>query len=87
MREALPLQAGRRRIEFLVTDTGAGIKPEDQARLFQAFEQVGLPNARRQEGTGLGLYISQKLAALLGGHIELKSDYGHGSTFKVVLEG
>ncbi len=87
LREALPLQAGRRRIEFLVTDTGTGIKPEDQARLFQAFEQVGLPNARRQEGTGLGLYISQKLAALLGGHIELKSDYGHGSTFKVVLEG
>lgn len=87
LREPVPLQTGQKWIEFLVTDTGAGIKLEDQARLFQAFEQVNVPNARRQEGTGLGLYISQKLAVLLGGRIDLKSDYGHGSTFTVILEG
>jgi protein-histidine pros-kinase len=87
LKEPASLEAGRKRIEFLVTDTGAGIRPEDQARLFQAFEQVNSPGARRQEGTGLGLYICQKLAVLLGGRIELKSDYGHGSTFRVVLEG
>jgi protein-histidine pros-kinase len=40
---------------------------------------------RRHEGTGLGLYLSQKLAALLGGHIEFESEFGKGSTFRLVL--
>jgi signal transduction histidine kinase len=76
---------GRLVTEFSVADTGAGVKPEDQAKLFQAFQQVGITGVRRQEGTGLGLYLSQRLAALLGGHIELRSDPGQGSTFKLVL--
>ncbi len=74
------------RIEFRVIDTGIGIKPEDQAMLFQAFTQVDSSSARRYEGTGLGLHLSQKLAELLNGRISFKSDYGKGSEFMMVLE-
>ena len=78
---------GRSRIAFRVTDTGAGIRPEDQARLFQAFERLGTSATARQEGAGLGLHISQKLANLLGGEIGVTSTYGQGSTFTLLLEG
>jgi protein-histidine pros-kinase len=71
--------------EISVIDTGVGLHSEDQARLFQAFEQIDSSRTRRHEGTGLGLYLSQKLAALLGGKIEIKSNYGQGSIFKLVL--
>ena len=73
------------RTEFSVRDTGSGISQEDQSRLFQAFEQLDNSSARRHEGTGLGLYLSQKLAGLLGGHIEVESVPGEGSTFKLVI--
>ena len=66
-----------------VVDTGIGIKPEDQTRLFQAFEQVH--SSRRGEGTGLGLHLSNKLAALIGGRIEFESVYGQGSCFTVLV--
>jgi protein-histidine pros-kinase len=68
-----------------IVDTGIGIRAEDQARLFQAFEQVA-GGARRHEGTGLGLHLSQKLANLLGGRIEFKSEFGKGSTFTFTLK-
>jgi two-component system, sensor histidine kinase and response regulator len=71
--------------EFSVVDTGPGIALEDQAKLFQAFQQVGPSSSRRQEGTGLGLYLCQKLAGLLGGRVELQSEFGKGSTFRLVL--
>jgi PAS domain S-box-containing protein len=74
---------GHRTVEFTVVDTGIGIKPEGQAKLFQAFEQVD--PSRRSEGTGLGLHLSQKLAALLGGHIEFQSEYGKGSRFSLMI--
>jgi signal transduction histidine kinase len=67
-----------------VHDTGMGILPEDQAKLFQPFIQVGREK-HRQEGTGLGLQLSQKLAELLGGQINFKSEYGKGSTFTLSL--
>jgi PAS domain S-box-containing protein len=76
---------GRLRIEFLVRDTGVGIPREDQVKLFQAFEQMANAGARRHEGTGLGLYLSQKLATLLGSRIEFRSELGQGSTFTLVL--
>jgi len=73
-------------VELAVTDTGAGISAQDQATLFQAFARVGSSAARaRTEGTGLGLYLSRKLAELLGGHIELSSEVGRGSRFTLVL--
>jgi signal transduction histidine kinase len=72
--------------EISVADTGVGIRAEDQARLFHAFEQVSSSEMRRREGTGLGLYLSQKLAGLLGGRIEFESEYGHGSLFRLVIE-
>ena len=73
-------------VEISVEDTGLGIRPEDQAKLFTAFSQVADARTKQgQEGTGLGLHLSQKLAQALGGKIELKSDYGRGSTFTLVL--
>jgi protein-histidine pros-kinase len=53
--------------------------------LFEAFEQLGPSVARRHEGTGLGLHLSQKLAGLLGGRITFVSEYGKGSTFTLVI--
>jgi protein-histidine pros-kinase len=64
-----------------VGDTGTGIRPEDQAKLFQAFSQIDSSSTRRYEGTGLGLHLSQKLAELLGLHITFVTRYGEGSTF------
>jgi PAS domain S-box-containing protein len=77
---------GCQQIEFSVTDTGIGIKPEDQDKLFQAFSQVGDGSPYRYEGTGLGLHLSKKLADLLQGCIIFKSEYGRGSQFTLVLE-
>jgi len=66
-----------------IIDTGIGIRPADRDRLFQAFQQVDTDY--RGEGTGLGLYLSQKLAVLIKGQIELESEYGKGSTFRLLI--
>ena len=75
---------GSSMIEFTVQDTGVGIQREDQERLFAAFTQVGATN-RHQEGTGLGLHLSQKLAELLNGKIVFRSEMGAGSMFTLQL--
>jgi protein-histidine pros-kinase len=77
---------GRIQTQISVIDTGTGIRGEDQAKLFKAFTQVNGDNSQRHEGTGLGLHLSQKLATLLGGHITLESEFGKGSTFRLVIE-
>jgi len=76
---------GSRALEISVEDTGIGIRPEDQKKLFGAFTQVDDSTNRRYEGTGLGLHLSRKLAEALEGRIEVKSEYGKGSIFTLVL--
>jgi protein-histidine pros-kinase len=72
-------------VRFNVVDTGRGIAADDQERLFAAFEQVGSGSARPYEGTGLGLYICQSLAPLLGATITFESEPGRGTTFTLEL--
>ena len=76
---------GRAMLTFAVEDTGPGIRPEEQAMLFEAFVQGQASRRRGVEGTGLGLHLSRKLAELLGGHISFKSEFGKGSTFVLEL--
>lgn len=71
--------------EFSVVDSGAGIRPEDQSKLFQAFSQLDSTSTRHVEGAGLGLYLCQSLAELLGGSLQFSSEFGKGSTFTLVL--
>jgi len=71
---------------FAVHDTGIGIAPADREKLFKSFAQVGGAATRRGEGAGLGLYLSSRLAALLGGRLELASEPGRGSRFTLVIE-
>jgi signal transduction histidine kinase len=70
---------------FTVWDTGIGIKPEDQARIFEEFQQVEATAAWQYEGTGLGLTLAQKFVELHGGRIWLESEPGQGSTFTFIL--
>ncbi|MDQ2696851.1 MAG: PAS domain S-box protein [Pseudomonadota bacterium] len=76
---------GQKVAGFTVTDSGVGIRPEDQSRLFEAFSQVGGAARHRHEGSGLGLHLSQKLAGLLKGQITFHSEYGKGSAFTLVI--
>ena len=68
-----------------VTDTGPGIAPDDQERLFKAFVQLYDPGAEGYHGTGLGLTLTKQLAELHGGRVWLRSEVGKGSTFGFAL--
>jgi signal transduction histidine kinase len=72
-------------VTIAVSDTGIGIAPEDQASIFEEFRQVGRDDARKQEGTGLGLTLAKKFVELHGGRIWVQSQVGHGSTFTFTL--
>jgi signal transduction histidine kinase/YesN/AraC family two-component response regulator len=72
-------------LKIAVSDTGKGIKQEDQSKLFGEFVQVDVTKNRGIEGTGLGLAITKRLCLLMGGDVGLQSDYGVGSVFTIVL--
>jgi GAF domain-containing protein len=72
-------------VEISVTDTGIGIAPEDQATIFEEFRQVGGENAKKVEGTGLGLTLAKKFVELHGGRIWVESEIGKGSIFTFTL--
>lgn len=71
---------------YEVADTGIGIRKEDQKILFDAFQRVEMDRNRYVEGTGLGLTISQNLVNMMGGVIEVESEYGKGSRFFFTIE-
>jgi len=70
-----------RRISFVVRDTGPGIAPEHQQRIFDSFSQVDPSISRKYGGTGLGLAISRSLTEQMGGHLRVESRPGHGASF------
>jgi signal transduction histidine kinase len=72
-------------VVFSVRDTGVGIAPEDQERIFEEFVQVEGPHQQGVKGTGLGLPLSRRLAELLGGSLGVDSRPGEGSTFQAVV--
>lgn len=75
----------RQTITVAVADTGIGIRPEDQMRIFEEFTQVDSSLQRRVKGTGLGLPLCKKLAVLLGGTVTVESQLDQGSTFRLTI--
>ncbi|WP_158215750.1 ATP-binding protein [Notoacmeibacter marinus] len=80
-----PTDDGRGRLTVAVQDTGPGLKPADQAKIFGEFEQADNSETRRHGGAGLGLAISKRIIAAMGGTITLKSKLGKGSTFTIEI--
>ena len=72
-------------VEISVSDTGIGIAPDDQPKIFEEFRQVGADYAHKVEGTGLGLTLAKKFVELHGGKIWVESEVGKGSTFTFTL--
>lgn len=73
------------RVVISVADTGPGIRSEDMHRLFEPFQQLDDSLTKSHEGTGLGLYLSRKLALMLGGEITVQSEFGKGSVFRLSI--
>ncbi len=72
-------------VRFYVQDTGIGLTPEQQTRIFRPFEQANADIAAHHSGTGLGLAICQSLATMMGGRIDLESEPGRGTTISLIV--
>jgi signal transduction histidine kinase len=75
----------KEKIKIAVSDTGIGIRKEDKKKLFKQFSRIYIKGAPKVEGTGLGLYLSKKMAVLLKGEIRVESIFGKGSKFILYL--
>src|SRR5262249_36942623 len=84
-RVGVEARRGEDTIQLTVSDTGIGVAPEDQERIFQEFQQVDTTASRRYEGTGLGLALTRRFVEMHGGRIWVESTVGVGSRFHVVL--
>jgi protein-histidine pros-kinase len=82
---AISVSKGVKGVEIKVRDTGIGMRREDMESLFQAFSRIHFQDRPVVEGTGLGLYLSRRIAALLGGEITAESEPGRGSEFTLSL--
>jgi signal transduction histidine kinase/HPt (histidine-containing phosphotransfer) domain-containing protein len=78
-------ESGGVTLRLAVADSGVGIKPEDQLKLFSEFVQVDVKRNRGVEGTGLGLAITKRLCAAMGGGVSVESEYGKGSVFTALI--
>ncbi|MFO1019938.1 MAG: ATP-binding protein [Planctomycetales bacterium] len=78
--------SGHGQLQLDVSDTGMGMSPETLKKLFQPFTQADTSTTRKYGGTGLGLTITRRLACMLGGDVEVLSELGKGTTFRVTLD-
>jgi len=83
--ERVGREAGMETVRLSVSDTGIGVSPENQTKLFQAFVQAEADTTRRFGGTGLGLAICRRLAEMMGGTIEMRSEVGAGTTMTLTV--
>jgi len=82
---AIKAEANNGSFHVSVRDTGPGISADDQAKLFQEFQQADNAITRKKGGTGLGLAISKRIVEMHGSRIWVESQLGHGSTFAFTL--
>ncbi|HVG03118.1 MAG TPA: ATP-binding protein, partial [Nitrospira sp.] len=85
IRVTASVEAGGRDMRIAVADTGIGINPVDQTKIFEEFTQLDNPIQKRVKGTGLGLPLCKKLAVLLGGQVAVESEVGIGSVFSLTI--
>ena len=80
-----PLEEDKILMEIAVEDTGVGVKEKDIGKIFETFNRLDMEASRSEEGTGLGLAVTNRLVELMGGKLTVKSEYGKGSVFSFAI--